>query len=133
MPRKVRIDNPGYYHIINRGVERRKVFLSKDDKDMFLNILCREFKFYKLVLHSYVLMDNHYHLLVENKKRNLSDAMRQVNSKYAMYFNKKYNRVGHLWQDRFKSWIIFNEKHLFTLFKYLALKGSGLEKLDFNA
>ena len=45
MPRKVRIDNPGYYHIINRGVERRKVFLSKDDKDMFLNILCKEFKF----------------------------------------------------------------------------------------
>ena len=121
MPRRVRIDNAGYYHIINRGVERRRVFLSKDDKDKFLSIMCEEFAFYKVTLHFYVLMDNHYHLLIETTQKNLSDVMRQVNSKYASYFNKKYNRVGHLWQDRFKSWLVINEDYFFTLFKYFEL------------
>jgi len=121
MPRRIRIEEPGYYHILNRGVEKRKVFLSKEDKDKFITIMCEEFIYYEITLHSYVLMDNHYHLLISNKKKNLSDVMRQVNSKYAIYFNKKYDRVGHLWQDRFKSWMIFNENYLFTLFKYFEL------------
>ena len=119
MSRRVRVDKPGYYHIINRGVERRRVFLSKDDKDKFLSILCEEFDFYKVTLHFYVLMDNHYHLLIETTQKNLSEVMRQINSKYASYFNKKYNRVGHLWQDRFKSWVVMSEDYFFTLFKYL--------------
>jgi len=121
MPRRIRIDVAGYYHIINRGVEKRKVFLEKEDKDKFLEILCSEFMNYNIILHSYVLMDNHYHLLIQTFKKNLSDAMRQVNSKYAMYFNKKYERVGHLWQDRFKSWYITDERYLWVLFKYIEL------------
>ncbi len=64
-------------------------------------------------------MDNHYHLLLENKRENLSHGMRQINATYAQYFNKKYNRVGHLWQDRYKSWYIFDDNYLFKLFKYL--------------
>ena len=121
MPRRVRINIAGYYHIINRGVEKRNVFLEKEDKDKFLGILCKEFEIYDAVLHSYILMDNHYHLLIQTNKSNLSDLMRQVNSKYAMYFNKKYDRVGHLWQDRFKSWYIQNENYLWVLFKYIEL------------
>jgi len=121
LPRRVRINIAGYYHIINRGVEKRNVFLEKEDKDKFLGILCKEFEIYDAVLHSYILMDNHYHLLIQTNKSNLSDLMRQVNSKYAMYFNKKYDRVGHLWQDRFKSWYIQNENYLWVLFKYIEL------------
>ena len=121
MPRRARINIAGYYHIINRGVERRKVFLENADKDKFLEILCKEFLEYDVILHSYVLMDNHYHLLIQTHKNNLSDVMRQVNSKYAMYFNKKYERVGHLWQDRFKSWYITDERYLWVLFKYIEL------------
>ena len=115
MPRRLRIDDPGYYHIINRGVEKRKVFLEKEDKDKFLENLSNECIQHEAILHSYVLMDNHYHLLLETKKDNLSSLMRQINSKYAIYFNKKYNRVGHLWQDRYKSWIIFDDSY-FVLF-----------------
>jgi len=63
-------------------------------------------------------MDKHYHLLVENCRENLSAGMRQINSLYAQYFNKKYNRVGHLWQDRYKSWCVLDETYLFTLFRY---------------
>lgn len=121
MPRRVRINIAGCYHIINRGVEKRNVFLEKEDKDKFLEILCKEFEIYDAILHSYILMDNHYHLLIQTNKSNLSDLMRQVNSKYAMYFNKKYDRVGHLWQDRFKSWYIQNENYLWVLFKYIEL------------
>jgi len=121
MPRKVRVENPGFYHIINRGVERRKVFLSKEDKDEFIKILEEVFSIYEITLHSYVLMDNHYHLLIQNHKQNLSNAMRQLNSKYAIYFNKKYNRVGHLWQGRYKSWIIQNDNYFFTLFRYFEI------------
>mgnify|MGYP005624481711 CR=1 FL=1 len=64
-------------------------------------------------------MDNHYHLLIQNKRENLSDGLRQLNSGYASYFNKRHNRVGHLWQDRYKSWFILDEKYLFTLFHYI--------------
>ena len=63
-------------------------------------------------------MGNHYHLLVENQRENLSAGMRQINSLYAQYFNKKYDRVGHLWQDRYKSWCVLEEGYLFTLFRY---------------
>ena len=121
MPRRVRINIAGFYHIVNRGVEKRNVFLEKQDKDKFLEILCNEFNLYEAILHSYVLMENHYHLLIQTNKNNLSNLMRQVNSKYAIYFNKKYDRVGHLWQDRFKSWYIYNENYLWVLFKYIEL------------
>lgn len=64
-------------------------------------------------------MDNHYHILVENMRENLSSGMRQLNAQYASYFNKRHARVGHLWQDRYKSWYVLDEKYLFTLFKYI--------------
>jgi len=53
-------------------------------------------------------MDNHYHILIENTRENLSSGMRQLNAQYASYFNKRHDRVGHLWQDRFKSWYVLD-------------------------
>ncbi len=119
MPRRPRIETAGYHHIYNRGVEKRKVFLEPQDKDKFLDIVCEVSNHYDFIIHGYAIMDNHYHLLLENKKENLSAGMRQINATYAQYFNKKQKRVGHLWQDRFKSWYIFDENYLFTLFRYL--------------
>ncbi len=118
MARRIRIETPGFHHIYNRGVERRFVYEEDEDKEKFLKLLCEVSAHYDFIVHSYVLMDNHYHLLIENKKENLSSGMRQINSLYAQYFNKKYDRVGHLWQDRYKSWCILDENYLFTLFKY---------------
>jgi len=119
MPRHHRITSPGYHHVINRGVGRQNIFLDIKDKLKFKEILCETASIHALTIHAYVLMDNHYHLIVENKRNNLSDAMRQINAMYAQYFNKKYNRSGHLWQGRYKSWYIFDESYLFTLFKYI--------------
>jgi len=119
MPRRLRVEACGYHHVYNRGVAKSDIFLENEDKEIFLDILGEVSKEYRFNIHSFCLMDNHYHLLLENKKENLSDGMRQINSKYASYFNKKYKRVGHLWQDRFKSWYVLNETYLFTLFKYI--------------
>jgi DNA-directed RNA polymerase specialized sigma subunit len=64
-------------------------------------------------------MDNHYHLLLQTKQENLSLMMRQVNSHYAIYFNKKEKRIGHLWQGRFRSWYVVNEEYLYLLLRYI--------------
>ncbi|NPA73819.1 MAG: transposase [Epsilonproteobacteria bacterium] len=119
MARRVRVNEAGFHHVYNRGVERRDIFLEDSDKDKFLDIVCEISLHYDFAIHSYTLMDNHYHLLLENKRDNLSDGMRRINSSYAQYFNKKYKRVGHLWQDRFKSWYILNDEYLLTLFRYI--------------
>lgn len=119
MPRKYRVENCGYHHVYNRGVARNNIFLDEFDKVKFIEILALVCKEYKFNIHSFCLMDNHYHLLVENKKENLSQGMRQLNSQYASYFNKRHDRVGHLWQDRYKSWFVIDENYLFTLFRYI--------------
>lgn len=119
MPRKLRIESCGYHHVYNRGVAHNHIFFNEYDKIKFIELLSLISKEYKFNIHSFCLMDNDYHLLVENKKQNLSDGMRQINSQYASYFNKRYNRVGHLWQDRYKSWFVLDENYLFTLFKYI--------------
>ena len=66
MARKERITEPGFYHIINRGVERRNIFLESDDYDKYLSILNEIFKFYKIKLHAYCLMTNHYSYIKPN-------------------------------------------------------------------
>jgi putative transposase len=119
MARKPRLDMAGYHHIVNRGVNRSDIFTSPKDKEKFLQILCKACRVYDAIVHDYCLMDNHYHLLLETRKENLSLLMRQVNSNYAVYFNKKEERSGHLWQGRFKSWYVLNEKYLYTLFRYI--------------
>ena len=121
MARRVRIEEIGFYHIINRGVERRNIFLDDDDRDKFIKIIDESAETYSFIMHSFCLMDNHYHFLIETSSKNLSLLMRQINSKYSIYFNKKYERVGPLWQGRFKSWFVYDESYLFSLIKYIEL------------
>ena len=119
MARLRRVDLAGFHHVINRGVERRKVFIDKGDYNTFLTLLCKQCEKYKVDLHSYSLMSNHYHILIETHQENLSKFMRAINAQYASYFNKKYKRIGHLWQGRFKSWFVTDEAYLYTLIKYI--------------
>lgn len=119
MPRKPRIEIAGFYHIINRGVEQRIVFQEKEDYDFFIEQLSNLSKNFNITIHNYCLMNNHYHLLIETRDKNLSKFMRQLNGIYAIYFNKKYKRSGHLWQGRFKSWYITDEAYLYTLILYI--------------
>ena len=119
MPRRPRIDLPGYHHIVNRGVNRANVFSDPDDKEKFLQILCKACRVYGVIVHDYCLMDNHYHILIENSQVNLSFFMRQLNSNYAVYFNKKTKRTGHLWQGRYSSWYIANDDYLYRTIRYI--------------
>lgn len=119
MPRKPRVDIAGFHHILNRGVNREDIFLCNEDKREFLRILNDTRLAYDLTVHAFCVMDNHYHLLLETHRDNLSLAVRQINSKYAVYLNKKLNRVGPLWQGRFKSWYVFDERYLWVLIRYI--------------
>lgn len=119
MPTRPRIDLAGYHHVINRGVNRCDVFNNSSDKDIFLQIINKTATIHKITLHDYSLMDNHYHLLIETQKENLSTFMRIVSANYSQYFNKKYKRSGHLWQDRYKSKYITSDEYLYTLLRYI--------------
>jgi len=133
MSRKPRIEIPGYYHIVNRGVDRMNIFRHKDDYEYFEELMCFYMKSYGITLHNYCLMSNHYHLLIEISQENLSKFMRQLNMNYAIYFNKKYKRTGHLWQGRFKSWYVTDEAYLYTLMCYIEqnpLKANIVQELE---
>ncbi len=119
MPRRPRIDMVGYYHIVNRGVEQRVIFLDDEDFEMFLSLLCSGCQLYGVKTHAYVMMSNHYHLLIETTQENLSRFMKHLNASYAIYFNKKYKRSGHLWQGRFKSWFVTDDSYLYSLISYI--------------
>jgi REP element-mobilizing transposase RayT len=119
MPRRPRIEMVGYYHIVNRGVEQRITYEEQEDFETFLVMLCAACKIYNVQLHGYVLMNNHYHLLIETTQENLSKFMKYINASYAIYFNRKYKRSGHLWQGRFKSWYVTDEAYLYTLISYI--------------
>jgi len=119
MPRKPRIDSAGYHHIINRGVNRSDIFIDKNDYGMFLKILCKACRAYRVIVHDYSLMSNHFHLLVETELENLSLFMKHINSNYAIYFNKKVQRSGHLWQGRYYSRYITDDNYFYTLIRYI--------------
>ena len=119
MGRKKRINLAGFYHIINRGVEGRDVFLEKEDFIKFLEI-CEEYsKVFGFEIYSFCLMKNHYHLLIKTIDNNISQIMKHINMKYTIYFNKKYNRIGPLWQGRFKSFYVADGNYLSSLIKYI--------------
>jgi REP element-mobilizing transposase RayT len=122
MARPVRIEYEGaFYHVTARGNERKKIFVSKADYEKFLANLKDASERFSVVIHSYALMGNHYHLLVETPNANLSSFMHAVQSGYTVYFNKKRNRAGHLFQGRFKSILVDKEAYLLELSRYIHL------------
>jgi REP element-mobilizing transposase RayT len=122
MARPVRIEYEGaFYHVTARGNERKKVFVSKADYEKFLANLKDAAARFSVVVHSYVLMGNHYHLIVETPDANLSSFMHAIQSGYTTYFNKKRGRAGHLFQGRFKSILVDKNAYLLELSRYIHL------------
>ena len=122
MARSLRIEFPGaLYHITSRGNEKKHIFQDTKDRDSFIEILTLVIERFDWICHAYVLMGNHYHLLIETPKGNLSRGMRQLNSIYSQKFNRKNKRVGHLFEGRFKSILIEKEPYLLELSRYIAL------------
>lgn len=122
MARPLRIQYPGaVYHVTCRGNARRNIFLKDDDRQGFLQILSKSLDIYSILLHGYVLMENHFHLLVETPLGNLSEFMRHFNITYTSYFNRRHQRVGHLYQGRYKSILVEKDAYLSILSRYIHL------------
>jgi putative transposase len=122
MGRPLRIEYAGaLYHITSRGNERKKIFLEDGDRKKFLEILEDYHDRYGILIHSYVLMDNHYHLILETPKGNLLKVMHGLNGRYTGYFNRKYGRVGHLFQGRYRGIVIDKDSYLVPLSRYVHL------------
>lgn len=122
MGRPLRIEYAGaLYHITSRGNERKKIFLEDGDRKKFLGILEDYYDRYEILIRSYVLMNNHYHLILETPKGSLLKVMHGLNGGYTGYFNRKYGRSGHLFQGRDKGIIIDKDTYLIPLSRYVHL------------
>ena len=122
MARQLRIEfNGAFYHITSRGNLKEKVFFEDKDREVFLEILKKTKERYGFILHAYALMDNHYHLLMETPRGNISQIMQNINTSYTVYINRKYKRSGHLFQGRFKGIIVDKNEYLITLSRYIHL------------
>jgi putative transposase len=100
--RALRIEAPGcWYHVTVRGNERRAVFRDDTDRRHFQELLGESVERFRLLIHAYVLMNNHYHLLLQTREANLSRAMQWLGVGYTVWFNRRHGRVGHLFQGRF--------------------------------
>ncbi|AHF97248.1 hypothetical protein DESACE_06355 [Desulfurella acetivorans A63] len=119
MARTPRLNIAGFYHIINAGIKKRDIFLEDSDFIQFLSIIDEYAKLYSFEIYSFCLMKNYYHLLMKTNKGNISTIMKQINMKYAIYFNKKYKMAGSLWQGRFKSRYVWDSSYLEILVKYI--------------
>ena len=122
MSRPLRIEFEGaLYHVTSRGNARQKIFFNDVDRVAFLKNLAYCVKLHNVILHAYVLMGNHYHFLVETSDGNLSAFMRDVNGNYSQWFNKIHKRVGHLFQGRYKAFVIDRDAYLFEVARYIVL------------
>jgi REP element-mobilizing transposase RayT len=120
MGRPLRIEYPGaLYHITSRGNEKKDIFLDSSDRKKFLDILKDYHERYEISIYCYMLMDNHYHLVFETAKPNLLKVMHGINSSYTLYFNRKYGRVGHLFQGRYKGILVDKDSYLLELSRYV--------------
>ena len=122
MARPLRIEYPGaFYHVTSRGNERRTIFQSNRDREKYLSYLESAHERYGAVIHVYCLMGNHYHLLLETPRGNLSKILQYVNGAYTTYFNIKRSRSGHLFQGRFKGILVDKDEYCKELSRYIHL------------
>ena len=122
MARPLRIQyEDALYHVTCRGNERKSIFKDDLDKKVFLGLLSDGLKTYHIILFCYVLMDNHFHLLLETPLANLSEFMRWFNITYTSHYNRRHKRSGHLYQGRYKSILVEKDSYLHILSRYIHL------------
>ncbi len=123
MPRGARILLENVcYHILVRGNQKQKIFLEEDDYRKYLKLISRYKIRFGFKLYGFCLMPNHVHIMIEPRiPREISKAIGGISLSYAQWFNKKYKNVGHLWQDRFKSFIVEKNQYLINCINYIEL------------
>jgi putative transposase len=130
MARPTRLDiEGGWYHVVNRGIEKRVIFRGVCGYEHFIELLAKLPERFGLKVHGYMLMPNHYHLQVETPKANLSRAIQWLNVSYSIWYNRKYQRVGPLFQGRFKAVLHDWSSHGLVINKYLHLNPVRVRRL----
>ena len=120
MPRTARIKSKdAMYHIMSRSFSEVNLFKSCEDKEFYLKILKKYSSMHHCSIYAYCLMDNHVHIYINPKGFDISTFMHCLNTSYVCYYNKKYNRHGHLFQGRFASRIVDSDKYSLTLSAYI--------------
>ena len=102
-----------------RGNERKDIFIDEEDKEKFIKTVIKKKANKAFKLYAYCLMDNHLHLVIKEQKETISQIIKKIATSYAYYFNNKYKRVGHLFQDRYKSETIEDEAYLLSAIRYV--------------
>jgi putative transposase len=122
MARPLRLEFPGaIYHLTSRGDRKEPIYEDDNDRLQWLDVLSRACERYNWRVYAYCLMDNHYHVLLETADGNLSKGMRHLNGVYTQYYNRQHNRVGHVFQGRYKAILVEKEAYLLELSRYVVL------------
>jgi REP element-mobilizing transposase RayT len=122
MARPLRIEFSGaLYHVTSRGNARQDIYEDDQDREVFLEYLSHTCERYQWWCHAYCLMSNHYHLLVETQHPTLSKGMKHINGSYTQYFNRRHDRMGHVFQGRFKGILVEKDAYLLELARYIVL------------
>jgi REP element-mobilizing transposase RayT len=122
MARPIRVEfEDAVYHVTARGNERKAIYRDDHDRQRFLDTLEETVERFALVIHAYCLMPNHYHLLAQTPRANLSDAVGWLQTTYSIRFNRRHRRSGHLYQGRFKAHVVDEDAYARELIKYVHL------------
>jgi REP element-mobilizing transposase RayT/DNA-binding CsgD family transcriptional regulator len=121
MPRAARVlSETGIYHILLSGNGRQDIFLDEEDKNKIIGILVDKKREREYALYAYCVMDNHVHIIIKDiKAGNIGAIMKRIGTTYAQYFNQKYKRVGHVFQDRYRSEPIEDKRYLLAVVRYI--------------
>ena len=117
LPRKK--SESGIYHIMLRGIDYQTIFYEDTDNIRFIHTLQRAKQLSETVIYGYCLMGNHVHLLVKEGKEEISAFMKRIGTGYARWYNWKYERSGHLFQNRYGSEPVENDRYLLTVIRYI--------------
>ena len=132
MTRPLRIEFPGaLYHVTARGDRRNTIYFDDIDRCEWLRLLTEVCVRFNFVVAAYCQMGNHYHMLIETPDGNLSQGMRQLNSVYSQYFNRRHRQVGHVFQGRFKAILVQKESYLLELARYIVLNPVRAHMVEF--
>ncbi|MCP3923850.1 MAG: transposase, partial [Desulfobacterales bacterium] len=120
MTRPLRIEYPGaWYHVMNRGRRSDDIFVDKKDYQSFVNLLKESIEMWNINISAFCLMGNHYHILFQTPKGNLSRVMRHINSIYTQRFNQRHGLDGSLFRGRYKSILVHHDSYLLELARYI--------------
>src|SRR5882672_8831382 len=122
MARPLRIEFPGaVYHVTSRGDRREPIFVDDEDRRILLDLVGQALSRFDAQMLAYCLMGNHYHFVVHTRKANLSLLMRHINGVYTQAFNRRHDKVGHLFQGRFKAILVDRDAYLLEVCRYVEL------------